>query len=466
MPNDPKKSPNPKKKQKPERRRPAGSTILVANTEHRWRMFRRRSAWGAAFSVGVVALVLVVAYASYWYVSRFAKEKPILIFMSEGTIVHSLGARGFVAREETVESLSNEGLLLPVAVEGSRVAKEENLAMIVPESQLEAVSELQNLRQSIVQLQNDLLNQGKGSDAKRIFEECDSQILPIINQIRDGGSENRSENTQSHISAIQIILEKRDAQLGDVDFNDSQLSALLDSKDQLQTALSIQSDRISSPVPGIVSYKSDSLDKELSVSSLETLSIDKAEEIIRTAKPRMEDFIQDAKRQIRICENNIQYIGVVLNKSDMGSFFPSEGEKYDLAIAGEGVELPSCTVDRVDFGSDKVLVVFSTTKMVERLLDLRIVDVDILLNPDLPELEEGKTRLKIALTALLDDKYETTGIGEIFLNVSGYAQKYPVKIIDYDREYAIIESIKGNVPNTKNILISNPRSVEEEQKVE
>jgi hypothetical protein len=67
---------------------------------------------------------------------------------------------------------------------------------------------------------------------------------------------------------------------------------------------------------------------------------------------------------------------------------------------------------------------------------------------------------------LIKPDYEM-GYAKILINSSGYARSRSVKILDYDREYAIISPIQGfNDPNTSTIVITNPNTLSEGEKVE
>ena len=441
-------------------------TLLSANADHVWAAHRKRTAWDSFIKTLIAALLMAVTAVALWYVSRSMVEKPELMFMPEGEIEHAIGVEALLIRDETVQEIPQEGSFVPSVIEGSRVAKDESIAMLVPESQIETVNSLQNVRQQIVRLQGELMRKGRGTEAKRIFNESDTQILPMIHMIREDGMGNRGDGLPSYLSSIQIILEQRDSGLENVDFEDAELAALLESRNQLKAQLEDQSVSVRASLPGIVSYNTDGLEAQLRVDSLELFTRNQLEEFLSSSRRLMQsDNSEEGTHTVRICQNNTQFLAAFLPGASMQDLSAGEKRTHRIRIIGEGVILTDCTVVKEEPMEDGIFVIFSTSQMVERFLEHRVVDIQILMTSPLSNVEEGKTRLRIPISALLNDDYEQTGIGEIFLNESGYAKKYSVIVVDFDREYAMIESVKGSIPNTESILIKNPGSIREGEKV-
>jgi hypothetical protein len=105
-----------------------------------------------------------------------------------------------------------------------------------------------------------------------------------------------------------------------------------------------------------------------------------------------------------------------------------------------------------------VFVVFESPNQIERLLDRRTAEVEIVRS-----VTEG---LKVPRTALIKPDYEL-GYARILINSSGYARSLSVIILDYDREYAIISPVADfDKPDTSTIVITNPNTLSEGEKVE
>ena len=93
-----------------------------------------------------------------------------------------------------------------------------------------------------------------------------------------------------------------------------------------------------------------------------------------------------------------------------------------------------------------------------RLLDRRTVNIEIV--------QTKTTGIRVPVSSLANADYDR-GIATIFVNESGYARGYTVQIKDYDREYAIIAPLeKAEIPSISTIVITNPQTVKEGDKVE
>ena len=134
------------------------------------------------------------------------------------------------------------------------------------------------------------------------------------------------------------------------------------------------------------------------------------------------------------------------------------GSSHVIRIPAEGISISDCKVIRCTITSDGLLVVFETTNSVERLLDRRTVNIQIV--------QTKTTGIRVPVSSLANADYDRM-IATIFVNESGYARGYTVQIKDYDREYAIIAPLeKENIPSISTIVITNPQTVKEGDKVE
>ena len=140
----------------------------------------------------------------------------------------------------------------------------------------------------------------------------------------------------------------------------------------------------------------------------------------------------------------------------MSEFQPDSN--HVIRIPSEGISISDCKVVRCSVTRDGLLVVFQTTNQVERLLDRRTVNIEIV--------QTKTTGIRVPISTLANADYDR-GVATIFVNESGYARGYSVQIKDYDREYAIIAPLENEqIPSISTIVITNPGTVKEGDKVE
>lgn len=419
---------------------------------------KKKMITSALFLSVVVILIMVVTAAAILYVTDYVAAKPNYSFVTDGTIEHSVGATALIIRDEQTSNTTSSGSLVALALEGSRVCKDQKLAMVIPEG-LESTSlSLRNTQRQIVELQRQLMDQGKGSGADTICTETDSEILPIINMVRSDSISDRLSNLMSYSSSVQVLMDKRDSDLQSIDFQDEQLSVLIAAKTDLEKTLSAKAVTLTADIPGIVSYKLDGFETALNSAVIATLSPEDYAEYVQKSKGVLSSDLKIKENEacVRICQNAEQYLVTLVPGSSVTDF-PLDST-CDIRVPSEGVVIDNCLIVRSVQSTGGVFLVFKTTSQVERLLDRRTAEIEII--------QSSTQGLRVPASALIEADY-TSGTAEILYNKSGYARKLVVTIVDHDREYAIIAPVEGfSTPNQSTIIITNPSTISEGEKVE
>jgi hypothetical protein len=420
---------------------------------------RKRDSLRAAFNGFLCVLILIgMLIISYFYLTDYVAAKPAYAFATQGSIEHTIGATALVVRNETVMTSTFAGELMAQSTEGSRVAKEQTLALIIPEGRESTLIDLQNVEQQIVDLERQLINQGKGVAAKPIFSEANEEIHPIITMIRQDAILNNLSNMTSYSSTIRVLMEKRDSKLKDIDFDDEQLTTLRASETALRAQLESHASKINASEPGIVSYKLDGHETEITKDLLLDMVDTKCDELISNCSSIITSDLQIKQNEpaLRIVQNDVQYFACHLKDAPMEEF--QLQSNHVIRIPAEGITISDCKVIRCSVTRDGLLVVFETTNSIERLLDRRTVNIEIV--------QTKTSGIRVPVSSLANADYNR-GIATIYVNESGYARGYTVQIKDYDREYAIIAPLeKADIPSISTIVITNPSTVKEGDKVE
>ena len=420
---------------------------------------RKRENLRVAFNTFLSILILTgFVVISVLYIEDYVSAKPTYAFATEGSIEHTIGASALVVRNETVMTSTFTGELMTQATEGSRVAKGQHLAMVIPEDMERTIADLQNVEQQIVDLERQLMNQGKGVAAREVFSQANEEIRPIITMIRQDAILNKLNNMTSYSSSIRVLMDKRDVNLKDIDFEDEQLTTLRANETALRTQLETRANSIYADMPGIISYKLDGHETDITYQLLMDMVDSKCEELISQSSSIITSDLNIKQNEpvLRIVQNDVQYFACLLKNAPMEEF--QLGSNHVIRIPAEGISISDCKVIRCSVTRDGLLVVFETSNQVERLLDRRTVNIEIV--------QTKTTGIRVPVSSLANADYDR-GIATIFVNESGYARGYTVQIKDYDREYAIIAPLeKAEIPSISTIVITNPQTVKEGDKVE
>ena len=321
-------------------------TVSREHLGHLQKVRRKRAITSALFMTAVVLLLSVVTASAILYVKDFVSAKPKFAFVTMGSVEHSVSAEVLIVRRETVTQSVTAGSLVTLSTEGSRVSKTQRLAMVIPVGMEDTVSELNNVQQQIVEIERDLVSLGKGMGAVAVYKETNAEILPLIDMIRSDSFNGDMSNLMSYSSSIQVLMDKRDLRLQNVDFDDERLSTLRTNKSRLENQLSDQSAIITAQEPGIVSYKLDGLEMQLTPETLMNIVSLECERYIDDAQRIILADLEIKKNQpvLRICQNEFQYFACVI--SDMGvPDFPKDSV-HTIRVPSEGIVIDDCKVIR------------------------------------------------------------------------------------------------------------------------
>ncbi len=435
-----------------------GRRAPISRIDHLRNVNRKRTLYRAFFLWVVVLLFMVVAAAAILYVTDYVAPKPHYAFVTSGTIEHTLGTSALIIRDESVFMSPTEGSLVTMALEGSRVSKDQLVAMVIPDGAESTTDSLNQVQMQIAQRQRMLLDAGKGSGAQAFFDEADNNMSPIINMIRHDSLTGSMTNLVSYSSSIQVLMDKRDFMMQTVDFQDEELNALHTQKASLEKALSSNADDFRAEIPGIVSFKLDGFEGQLSSSSVATITPEELEQYLASSEGSMMSKIkvEENTSVFRICQNAEQFFVTVIEGYSVTDL--PINSTVAIRVTAEGLVIPDCKIIRSIQSSQGVFVVLHTTSSVERLLDRRTIEIELI--------RKSTSGYRVPIASLIDVDY-TTGYAQMMYNASGYARLVTVKVMDYDREYAIIEPAEGfDYPNDSTIIITNPETISEGEKVE
>lgn len=422
--------------------------------EIRKKSSRRKALINSAVAIALVlAGVLVLLFVVHHLFDYFA-VKPNLEFVTNGSIEHTIGSRAIIVRNESVIASDHGGDFVTQAAEGSRVAAGQSIAMVVPSDMQTVVENLRSTQSQISDVQQELIANGLAEGADVIYNDIDQSLNPIINMLRIDSIEGNLSELSSYSSSISVLLNQRELELAGLDFDDERLRVLRSDERGYESQLQNRASIINATEPGIVSFKLDGLETVLNYEVLLNADPGTIGDYINNATGVItSDLVVEAGDNVaRIASNQDQYIACFLNESDAPSAAFEVGSQHTIIVGSEGLSIGKCIVERIQPTSNgNYLVVFSTTRYVEDLLDVRSVDIEVVIT---------ETRgLRVPVSSLVNPDYNR-GVATLYINDQGFCNELGVLIVDYDREFAIITPMgDGSVPNLQTVYITNPNSV-------
>ncbi len=411
-------------------------------------------------AIGFSLLLILVLVFVVHHLFDYIAAKPELTFISNGSVEHTIGARALIVRDEVLVGTDTTGDLVTQATEGSRVYKNQRIGMVVPENMQTVVDSLRNTQSQISEVQQELIQTGLAEGADRIYEDFNAGLNPIIDMVRLDAMDGKISGMSSYASSIAVLLNQRETTLAELDFDDERLRVLRSDEAAYENQLSRNASTIRATSPGVVSFRLDGLEGELNFNVLLEADIGTLFSYVNNSVGVIpaDLSVESGDSVARIASNERQYIACFLDErtATVDSF--AVGTKHTINIGSEGISIGKCVVERVEPSSHGLYVVFSTTRYVEDLLDLRTVDIEVVINET-----EG---LRVPISSLVNADYDRN-IASIYVNNQGFCDEVGVIIEDYDREFAIICPIgDGSVPNLHTVIITNPSSIKPGDKVD
>ena len=332
-------------------------------------------------TVTVIAGLLVLAFVIH-HLYDYIAEKPVFSFVTTGTVEHTIGAKALIVRDETVITSTTGGELVTSITEGSRVAKQQELAIVVPADMQGVVSDLRNVQSQISDVQQEIITAGGVSEAETIYSNYNKNLSAIIDSVRFDSMTGNLSNQASYSSSINVILDEREDELSNIDFDDERISVLTDDEKVYENQLEAGASKIFADHPGIASFRLDGLEEILVYDSFLTMDIGEVKNYINSSSGAITSdlSIEAGEPVVRLAQNESQYLTVYLSADDAAITDFAVGTLHDINVRSEGLAIDNCEVVRCESDAGGMLITFKTTRCVEDLLDMRTVDIEIVIS--------------------------------------------------------------------------------------
>lgn len=363
----------------------------------------------------IIPIIAVIVFAYILYkIIKLIIVPTDMVMLENGTIYSEETTIGYVIRDEKIAKGKNtENEMILIKSEGERVAKGSQIFRYSSKNEDEINSKISELNAKI---QEALLGQNSPfpNDVKAIEKQIENKI--------DGlKSKNNIQEISEYKKDINTYITKKSKIAGSLSKAGSYINGLIKEREEYQKKLKDQSEYITAPMSGVVSYRVDDLEETLTPENFEKLNKEFLEELnLKTGQ-----IVATSRHKGKIINNYECYIATVL-----------DSEEAKQAEVGKTVKLRLSTQDEVKAiithiskqENDSVLVVFRIGDCVEKLIDYRKITFDVIWWKS-----EG---LKVPKSAIIYDN----GLSYVVRNRGGYQDKILVKILRENNKYCIIGS--------------------------
>lgn len=368
--------------------------------------------------IAVILSVIVIAYMTYNAFAYTYSPVSTERLTEEASIERTFDFKGFVLRDETAVSSQSGGTSISLAVDGTRVAKGDCIAISCANNddasvytRLKAAKEEYN---RLVTLNNQ--NGVNELSSEKLNDEIQTAYGDILNKIfqNDFSTVSKSVEEFNNKSATRQIMSE-----GSIDLSDA-ITTLKEEIDSLE-GKNVKYTEVEAPASGYYINNLDGYETTLNYAEADKLTIEQIEKAVE-AEPS-----EAASASGKLVSSYLWYLAGVVDTKHTKSF--PVGKNIIVNFPDEGLENVSMKVESAEAVSGKLKVILSSTLMNETLANMRIENVEIV--------EQSYSGYKIPSNAIRFDKENNSGVYVLRGKIISFIE---VEILYSQEEYVIVSA--------------------------
>lgn len=376
-------------------------------------------------------IILYIFLSIYWLV----KTPGDTIMVNNGTLTLEESSTGYILREETVLKGENyKNGLTPIVVEGERAAKGQTIFRYSGLEEKETKAKIEEINSKIQEALANQPNIFATADIKNLEKQIDekSQDLKKLTDI---------SIITEYKKQIEEILSKEAKIAGTQSKSGAYIGQLTKEKEEYENKLTADSEYITAPMSGVVSYRVDGLEDILSVEDFSTITKESLENLeLKTGK-----IVSTSTESGKIINNFSCYIATILNSEAAKNAEIGKKVKITLSSGNEiNAEIKYVAKEK----NDEILVVFELKTLTQELIEHRKISFNITW--------WSASGYKIPNSSILEDE---KGLKYVIRRKSGEDKKIIVKVLNKNEKYSIIGTYSDEELNLLGIDIDKNQKI-------
>ena len=376
-------------------------------------------------------IIFYVFLSIYWLV----KTPGDTVMVDTGTLTLEESSTGFILREETVLKGENyKNGLTPIVAEGERAAKGQTVFRYSGIEENETNAKIEEINTKI---QEALANQ------PNILVTADIKILEkqIDEKAQDLTKLTDISVINEYKKQIIEIINKEAKIAGSQSRSGAYIQQLTKEKEEYENKLTEDSEYITAPVSGVVSYRVDGLEDILNVGDFSTINKQALNNLdLKTGK-----IVSTSSECGKIINNFNCYIAVILDSEVAKN--TEVGKKVKITLSS-GNEINSEIKYIAKEEDNEVLIIFELKTLTQELIEHRKISLNITW--------WSASGYKVPNTSILEDE---NGLKYVIRRKNGEDKKIIVKVLNRNEKYSIIESYSNEELNSLGIDIDNNQKI-------
>lgn len=353
------------------------------------------------------------------------------IMVDNGTLTLEESSTGYILREETILKGENyKNGLTPIVVEGERAAKGQTVFRYSGLEEQETKDKIEEINSKI---QEALANQPNilvTADIKILEKQIDEKAQNLM-KLTDVSA------IVEYKKQIMEIINKEAKIAGSQSRSGAYIGQLTKEKEEYENKLTADSEYITAPMSGVVSYRVDGFEDILNVQDFSTIT----KETLNSLDLKTGKIVSTSTESGKIINNFNCYIATIL---DSDAAKKAEiGKKVKITLSS-GNEINSEIKYVAKEENDETLIIFELKTLTQELIEHRKISFNITW--------WSASGYKVPNTCVLENEQ---GLKYVIRRKSGEDKKIIVKVLNKNEKYSIISSYSNEELNSLGMNLDN-----------
>ncbi len=361
--------------------------------------------------IGIIVAITIIY--GIFMVYKLIKNPSNTFIVENGTISEEETVSGYIIRDEEVIEEKNKKTIIKIKEEGQRVAKGDSVFRYYSEKEGELeskISELDGKIQAVLENEENLL-----PNDKKLLES------QIENELDKVNGQNEISKLSEYKKTISSYITKKAKIIGENSPSGSYLKGLIEERTSYEEKLKQESEYITAPSAGMVSYKIDGLEKVLTTDNLNTFN----KQFLQDLDLKVGKAIASSDVTAKIVNNYNNYI--VFNSNSQEAKNAKVNDKVNIKVQNdEAIVAKIQNIIEEDDGSRTITI--SVEKNIEELLSYRKISLDIIW--------WSASGYRVPNSAIK----EINNVTYVVRNRNGYLNKMAVKVLKQGEDYSIVDT--------------------------
>ena len=361
----------------------------------------------------IIAIISIIAVIYIIYaVILLNKNESDTIFIEQGTMHQEETVVGYIIRnEQVVKNEEYQNGIIHIAGEGEKVYKNEAVFQYYSDEAKQLSNQITDLD---LRIQEKLKTENITSNAD--IKLIETQIEEKIEELRK--LNNIGEITEYNKN-INNLLEKKISTLAENTGATNELKQLIQQRNGISEQIRNSTKYLSTPISGIVSYKVDGLETELTTADFSKYNSDYLENLdLKTGQ-----IVATSSEAGKVIDNFKYYIAVSMNSEEAMNTKVGKTAKIRLSTNDE----IKAKIVHINEEENRRVLIFEIDRLTEKLINYRKLSFDIIWS--------SYPGLKVPNKAIVK---EDNGLSYVVRMRNGYSTKLLVKILSGNENYSIV----------------------------